>query len=311
MSRAGPTDGPRKRLGWTPVALAGTVTLAFGVLVFPRIGLPLPAVFGLLVAWGALLIGANLRALKNLTASSTRLPRWRTVGGFCAAALMALLGVIAVLDGPLQTQVRDRNEATAVGLLAELPDGPPPHLVSRADELTALLDGPADTDPDLSRLIVELDRTRESIADVQAKMPCELDGTCGSLRPGAREVYLGLVDVRAGLLEREAQLVDQIDARREAVAQLRSEARTELAELTGDLTEHETQQRGAQRAIEDGKADNGTVRRFQELGNASLLADPTVQIFALAGFVVVFALYALADTGGLALLLRHYNRPRP
>lgn len=309
MRPASINDRPRKRLRWTPFALAVAVTLLFGGLVFPRIGLPLPAVFLLLTAWCAVLIWANLRALSGMQPTTRCLPTWRVTGGLCAAVAMALLAVLAVLDGPLQERVRATNDMTADHRLAALPDGPPAYLVDRADELDTFLQLPVEEDPDLSRLVVDLDGVRLRISEVEAKMPCELDGNCGSLRAGAREVYQGLVDLRTTLLAREQQLSGQVAARRTTVDGQRAAARAELASVTAELDEHRSRLQDAEDAIEAGRADTGTVRRFVELGSPALLGDPGVQTVALVAWIAALGLYALADTGGLALLLRYFRIP--
>jgi hypothetical protein len=284
---------------------------AVGLPILPRLGLSTSTVFVALVALTVVLVAANRYAIARLDdPGAIRLPGWRHGLAVALASLVGVTAILAVQEAELHAAVQRENDRTAERDLTLVAPYPPAALEQERRELTALLAQPAQEESRTVELRASLSAVNRQLVDLQDDLACEVDGTCGSLQVGAREIYEAKADIRDGLLRQQDDLRTRIDGRERVVARDRESAVRRLASIDGELVRLEDEHLVALEGIASRRADTGLGRRISTAWSSSPLGSggSGMTVLAWAGSAVVLAL--LVDIGLLTVLLRRYRRPR-
>ena len=304
-------DRPSRRLGPTHTAAGVVAAAAVGLPILPRLGLSTTTVFVVLVALAAVLVAANRCAIARLDEpGAVRLPGWRHVLAVTLASLVGVAAILAVQEAELRAVVQGENDRTAERDLALVAPFPPAALEQERRELAAILAQPSQQESRTVELQASLSAVNRQLVDLQDDLACEVDGTCGSLQVGAREIYDAKADIRDDLLRQQADLRTRIDDRERVVAQDRDSAARRLASIDDELVRLGDEHLVALEGIASRQADTGLSRRISTAWGSSPLGSGVsgMTVLAWAGGSVVLAL--LVDIGLLTVLLRRYRRPR-
>src|SRR4051794_39118659 len=285
--------GARQRfvaLGGVLLSTGGLAVLSAAFAVHMAVGVIWPLAIAIGLFWGAVIVNLDRMLLVGMAHDAS--PKRNLLLAVPRVGLALVLGV--VISTPLVLQVFHKEiDTEIVALQAEQSDAYKKSLDTDArftglDDLRqkvateqALVASGGDGDASLAPLAASLtaaqaayDQALATQRDLSAKAQCELDGTCGTGRPGTGEAYVqarAAADAQASVVASAKSDLDAVTAalssgQARSAQQAAADVQTDQAELTR-LTADQTR---LQSAFDATNTDNtGILIRLQALGRLS------------------------------------------